>query len=87
WLPAHRWLVNAGMVLYLTLYAASALGALFFGTTLNALLVRALYLRLGGTRRRHAVERAPAHPGRFVWGAEAAFLAIALVQATLAVIS
>lgn len=87
WLPAHRWLVNAGMVLYLTLYAASVLGALFFGTTLNALLVRALYLRLGGTRRRHAEERAPAHPGRFVWGAEAAFLAIALVQATLAVIS
>ncbi len=87
WLPAHRLWVSAGMVVYLTLYAAAALGALFLGTTLNALLVRALYLRLGGSRGRHVAERAPAHPGRFVWGAEAAFLGLALVQATLAVVS
>ena len=86
-LPAHRVLVSAGMVVYLTLYAATALGALFLGTTLNALLVRALYLRLGGSRRRHGAEVVPAHPGRFVWGAEAAFLALALVQASLAVVS
>ncbi|WP_101926487.1 MULTISPECIES: glycerophosphodiester phosphodiesterase [Luteimonas] len=86
WLPAHRLLVSGGMVGYLTLYAATVLGVLFLGTTLNALLVRALFQRLGGTRRRCQADAAPARPGRFVWGAEAAFLALALVQATLAVV-
>lgn len=86
-LPAHRALVNAGMVVYLTLYAATVLGVLFLGTTLNALLVRALFHRLGGVRGSDAIEAAPRRPGRYVWGAEAAFLALALAQAALAVIS
>lgn len=86
-LPAHRGLVNAGMVIYLTLYAATVLGVLFLGTTLNALLVRALFHRLGGVRGSDALEAAPRRPGRYVWGAEGAFLALALAQAALAVIS
>jgi len=87
WLPAHRLLVGAGMVVYLTLYAATVLGALLLGTTLNTLLVRALFHRLGGVRDSRAVNATPPHPGRFVWGAETVFLAVALVQATLAVAS
>lgn len=85
-LPAHRMLINAGMVVYLTLYAATVLGALFLGTTLNALLVRALFHRLGGARGGHAVDAPPLHPGRYVWGVEAAFLVLALAQAMLAVV-
>lgn len=84
-LPPHRLLVNAGMAGYLTFYAATVLGALFVGTTVNALLVRALFHRLGGARCARKVEAVPAHPGRFVWGAEAAFLALALTHAMLAV--
>lgn len=84
-LPPHRLLVSAGMVGYLTFYAATALGALFVGTTVNALLVRALFRRLGGARGARAVDAVPAHPGRFVWGAETVFLLVALTQATLAV--
>lgn len=53
---------------YLTLYAATVLGALFVGTTLNALLVRALFHRLGGARSGRLALPGPAHPGRFVWG-------------------
>ncbi len=87
WLPPHRLLVSTGMVVYLTLYAATVLGALLLGTTLNTLLVRALFQRLGGTRQRSRVDAAPAHAGRFVWAAEAAFLGVALVQALLAVAS
>ena len=87
WLPEHRITVNAGMVVYLTLYAATVLGALFLGTTMNALLVRALFLRLGGPRGARAIDAAPARPARFVWGAELAFLTVALVQAALAVAS
>ncbi|MFC4727002.1 glycerophosphodiester phosphodiesterase [Coralloluteibacterium thermophilus] len=87
WIPDHRLLVSAGMVVYLTLYAASVLGVLFLGTTLNTLLVRALFRRLGGGRAAHGPEPPPAHPGRFVWGAEAAFLGVAVVQAVLAVAS
>jgi glycerophosphoryl diester phosphodiesterase len=86
-LPPHRLLVNAGMAGYLTFYAATVLGALFVGTTANALLVRALFHRLGGARSACTADAMPAHPGRFVWGAEAAFLAVALIQATLAVSS
>lgn len=84
-LPPHRAIVNAGMASYLTLYAATALGVLFIGTAANALLVRALYLRLGGRRTSCHAEPLPFHPGRFVWGAEALFLAVALTQAALAV--
>ncbi|SKA12289.1 glycerophosphoryl diester phosphodiesterase [Lysobacter spongiicola DSM 21749] len=87
WLPDHRAMVNAGMVVYLTLYATTVLGVLLLGTTLNTLLVRALFHRLGGARGRRVVEATPPHPGRFVWGAELAFLAMALVQASLAVTS
>lgn len=87
WLPEYRLLVNAGMVVYLTLYAATVLGALFLGATANALLVRALFLRLGGARGARAVDAAPVRPGRFVWAAEAAFLIVAVVQAALAVAS
>ncbi len=87
WLPDHRLLVSAGMVFYLTLYAASVLGVLLLGTTLNTLLVRALFHRLGGARGGRAVDAAPGRPGRFVWGAEAAFFALALVQAVVAVSS
>lgn len=87
WLPPHRLLVSAGMVLYLTLYAATVLGVLFLGTTANTLLVRALFHRLGGARGARAVDAPPTHPGRFVWGAEAVFLVVALVQATIAVAS
>lgn len=86
-LPPHRLLVSAGMVGYLTFYAATVLGALFVGTTVNALLVRALFHRLGGARSARTADAVPPHPVRFVWGAEAAFLAVALVQATLAVTS
>ncbi|GHA72264.1 glycerophosphodiester phosphodiesterase family protein [Cognatilysobacter bugurensis] len=84
-LPPHRWLMSAGMAGYLTFYAATALGVLFLGTTLNALLVRALFLRLGGTRASCTADPVPAHPGRFVWAAEGLFLVVALSQATLAV--
>ncbi|MCD9045568.1 glycerophosphodiester phosphodiesterase [Luteimonas sp. MHLX1A] len=87
WIPPHRVLANIGMVVYLTLYAATVLGVLLLGTTLNTLLVRALFHRLGGARGGRAVDATPAHPGRFVWGAEAAFLVVALVQASLAVAS
>ncbi|PJJ99456.1 glycerophosphodiester phosphodiesterase [Lysobacteraceae bacterium NML91-0213] len=87
WIPPHRALANAGMVVYLTLYAATVLGMLLLGTTLNTLLVRALFHRLGGARGNRAVDATPPHPGRFVWGAEAAFLVVALVQASLAVAS
>jgi glycerophosphoryl diester phosphodiesterase len=86
-LPDHRLMANAGMVAYLTFYAASVLGVLFLGTTLNALLVRALFHRLGGMKRTPAAEATPSRPGRFVWGAEGAFLVVALVQAMLAVAS
>ncbi len=72
---------------YLTFYAATVLGVLFVGTTLNSLLVRALFHRLGGSRNVRTVEAVPARPGRFVWGAESAFLVVAVVQATLAVTS
>jgi len=85
WLPDSRLLVNAGMVVYLTLHAATVLGALFLGATANALLVRALFLRLGGQRGARAVDAAPLRPARFVWAAEAAFLIVAVVQAALAV--
>ncbi|OHE85704.1 MAG: hypothetical protein A2579_08085 [Lysobacterales bacterium RIFOXYD1_FULL_69_11] len=84
-LPAHRLLASAGMAGYLTFYAATVLGALFLGTTVNALLVRALFHRLGGARCARTADAVPAHPARFVWGAEAALLAVALVQATVAV--
>ncbi|QCO67566.2 glycerophosphodiester phosphodiesterase [Luteimonas yindakuii] len=87
WIPPYRLLTNAGMVVYLTLYAATVLGVLLLGTTVNTLLVRALFHRLGGARGGRAVDATPPHPGRFVWGAEAAFLAVALVQASLAVAS
>ena len=87
WIPDDRLLVSAGMVLYLTLYAATVLGVLLLGSTLNTLLVRALFHRLGGARGARAVAATPPHPGRFVWGAEAAFLGLALVQATIAVSS
>ena len=87
WIPEHRLLVSAGMLVYLTLYATAVLGVLLLGTTLNTLLVRALFHRLGGARGRRAVDATPPRPGRFVWGAEAAFLVVALMQATLAVIS
>jgi len=87
WLPAHRLLVSAGMTGYLTFYAATVLGVLFVGTTLNSLLVRALFHRLGGARSARTIDAVPSRPGRFVWGAEAAFLIVALVQATLAVTS
>ena len=87
WIPDHRLLVGAGMVAYLTLYAATVLGVLLLGTTMNTLLVRALFHRLGGTRVAHAVDATPPHPARFVWGAEAAFLTVALVQAMIAVAS
>jgi glycerophosphoryl diester phosphodiesterase len=86
-LPPHRLLVGAGMTGYLTVYAATVLGALFLGTTLNSLLVRALFLRLGGARSAHAADPVPPHPARFVWGAELVFLAVALAQALLAVAS
>src|SRR5690606_37795116 len=85
WLPQHRLLLSLGMVAYLTLNAATVLGALLLGTTLNTLLVRALFHRLGGARGSRAVDAGPHHPGRLVWGAEAAFLAVALVQASIAV--
>lgn len=84
-LPRHRLLLNAGMAGYLTFYAATVLGALFVGTTVNAMLVRALFHRLGGARSARRVDAVPARPGRFVWGAEAAFLGVALAQAMLAV--
>ncbi len=84
-LPPHRLLVSTGMAGYLTFHAATVLGALFLGTTVNSLLVRALFQRLGGARCARVADAVPAHPGRFVWGAEAAFLAVALVQATVAV--
>ncbi|TKS53830.1 glycerophosphodiester phosphodiesterase [Luteimonas yindakuii] len=87
WIPPYRLLTNAGMVVYLTLYAATVLGVLLLGTTVNTLLVRALFHRLGGARGGRAVDATPPHPGRFVWGAEVAFLAVALVQASLAVAS
>ncbi|MFP7721746.1 glycerophosphodiester phosphodiesterase family protein [Lysobacter sp. A3-1-A15] len=86
-LPPHRLLVSAGMAAYLTTYAATVLGALFLGTTINALLVRALFHRLGGARCARSAEPLPKHPGRFVWGAEVAFLLVAVAQATLAVSS
>src|SRR5690606_3103707 len=73
-LPAHRPLLSLGMVAYLPLNAATGLGALLLGTTLNALLVRAPFHRLGGARGSRAVDATPHHPGRFVWGAEVAFL-------------
>ena len=85
WLPQHRLLLSLGMLAYLTLHAATVLGALLLGTTLNTLLVRALFHRLGGTRWPRAVDATPHQPGRLVWGAEAAFLVIALVQASIAV--
>ena len=85
WLPRHRVALNIGMVAYLTLQAATVLGALLLGTTLNTLLVRALFHRLGGARGSRAVDATPQHPGRFVWGAEVAFLLVALVQASIAV--
>ena len=85
WLPQHRLMLSLGMVAYLTLNAATLLGALLLGTTANTLLVRALFHRLGGARGARAVDATPHHPGRFVWGAEAAFLALALVQASIAV--
>ncbi len=84
-LPPHRLLLNAGMAGYLTFYAATVLGALFVGATLNALLVGAVFHRLGGARSARRVDLTPAHPGRFVWGAEAAFLGVALAQGMLAV--
>ncbi|GGK03544.1 glycerophosphodiester phosphodiesterase [Luteimonas terricola] len=87
WLPGHRLLVSAGMLAYLTLYAATVLGVLLLGTTLNTLLVRALFHRLGGARGARAIPATPPRPGRFVWGAEVAFLGVALVQATIAVAS
>ncbi|MEN1940779.1 glycerophosphodiester phosphodiesterase family protein [Luteimonas sp. MJ246] len=87
WLPDHRFLVSAGMVAYLTFYAVTVLGVLLLGSTLNTLLVRALFHRLGGARGARAVDATPRRPGRFVWGAEIAFLAVALVQATIAVAS
>lgn len=87
WLPAHRLLVSAGMVVYLTLYAATVLGVLFLGTTANALLVRSLFHRLGGHHSAREVDAVPAHPGRFVGGAEAAVLVVAIVQAAFAVTS
>lgn len=85
WLPQHRLVLSIGMVAYLTLHAATVLGALLLGTTLNTLLVRALFHRLGGARWPRAADAPPHQPGRLVWGAEAAFLAVALVQATVAV--
>ena len=85
-LPPHRLVVSAGIAGYLTFYTATVLGALFLGTTVNALLVRALFHRLGGTRRASA-DPTPSRPGRFVWGAEAAVLIVALVQGTAAVSS
>ena len=85
WLPQHRLVLSIGMVAYLTLHAATVLGALLLGTTLNTLLVRALFHRLGGARWPRAADAPPHQPGRLVWGAEAAFLVIALVQATVAV--
>ncbi|WP_133000985.1 glycerophosphodiester phosphodiesterase family protein [Luteimonas arsenica] len=84
-LPPHRLLVGAGMVVYLTLYAATVLGVLLLGTALNTLLVRALFLRLGGASGAREVEATPPRPARFVWGAEAVFLAWALLQAAFAV--
>ncbi|MBB1471684.1 glycerophosphodiester phosphodiesterase [Luteimonas sp. MC1782] len=87
WLPDQRLPTSAGMVVYLTLYAATVLGVLLLGTTLNTLLVRALFLRLGGARGARAVPASPPRPGRFVWGAEAVFLVVALVQAAIAVTS
>ena len=86
-LPANRLFVSIGMAGYLTLYAATVLGALFVGTAANSLLIRALFHRLGGARGAPAAERIPAHPGRFIWGAEAVVLVIALAQATIAVSS
>src|SRR5690606_30061043 len=85
WLPRHRLVLSLGMVIYLTLNVATLLGALLLGTTANTLLVRALFHRLGGARGARAVDATPHHPGRFVWAAEAAFLVIALVQASMAV--
>ncbi|MGO1892359.1 MAG: glycerophosphodiester phosphodiesterase family protein, partial [Luteimonas sp.] len=85
WLPQHRLVLSIGMVAYLTLHAATVLGALLLGTTLNTLLVRALFHRLGGARWARAPDATPHHPGRMVWGAEATFLMIALVQAIMAV--
>ena len=87
WLPDHRLVVSAGMVVYLTAYAATVLGALLLGTALNTLLVRALFHRLGGARGSRMVDAPPPRPARFVWGAEAAFVGVALVQAMLAVAS
>lgn len=84
-LPPHRLLVSAGMAGYLTFYAATALGVLFIGTTINALMVRALFLRLGGARGAPAMDTVPSRPGRFVWAAEAVFLIVAVTQALLAV--
>ncbi|GHD65970.1 hypothetical protein GCM10007164_03770 [Luteimonas padinae] len=72
WLPQHRLMLSLGMVAYLTLNAATLLGALLLGTTLNTLLVRALFHRLGGARGARVLDAMPHHPGRFVWGAEAA---------------
>lgn len=86
-IPANRWLVSAGMVGYLTLYAATVLGVLFLGTTANALLVRALFHRLGGVIGVQDADAVPPRPGRFVGGAEAVVLVVALVQATFAVVS
>ena len=85
-LPPHRLVVSAGIAGYLTFYAATVLGALFLGTTVNALLVRALFHRLGGIRRA-GTDATPSRAGRFVWGAEAAVLTVALVQGTAAVSS
>ena len=85
WLPRQRLVLSIGMVAYLTLHVATVLGVLLLGSTLNTLLVRALFHRLGGARGSRAVDAVPQHPGRLVWGAEAAFLAIALVQASIAV--
>ncbi|MGY1530173.1 glycerophosphodiester phosphodiesterase family protein [Luteimonas sp. A649] len=87
WLPEHRLLVSGGMVVYLTLYVATVLGVLLLGSTLNTLLVRALFHRLGGARGARVADPTPRRPGRLVWGAEAAFLVVALVQATMAVSS
>ncbi|MDQ3286695.1 MAG: glycerophosphoryl diester phosphodiesterase membrane domain-containing protein [Pseudomonadota bacterium] len=84
-LPPHRLMLNAGMAGYLTFYAVTVLGALFVGTAVNALLVRALFHRLAGARSARRVDAVPARPGRFVWGAEVAFLGLALAQAMLAV--
>ncbi|MFC0679359.1 glycerophosphodiester phosphodiesterase [Lysobacter korlensis] len=86
-LPPHRLLVSTGMAAYLTLYAGTALGVLFVGTTVNALLVRALFHRFGGGLTALTLDAVPSRPGRFIWAAEAVFLIVALTQATLAVSS